>query len=306
MKTKEFIESLGTQTRSSETLRAYRQDIERFAAFLAAKRIRANQVKPSTIYEYVSYLCENQGRTSGDTLSPATIGRRLAVVSTYYDWLHDTTGKPAANPVARVRRPKIRNEQPRAVNESDLASLIDGITELRDKALVLLFLYSGLRLSELQQLNKDSITLRRRSMPDGSRQYFGIGEVLGKGGKRRHFMAGPKAVAAVSDYVAAKRMDDDIPALFISSRKRRLSCRAIQQVVDKWCRRLGLDHIHAHQFRHSFATRNVNAGMSAAALKELMGHGSLTTTQRYFSIREERLAREYYAAWEWIGQSGAA
>ncbi|MHB1745326.1 MAG: tyrosine-type recombinase/integrase [Acidobacteriaceae bacterium] len=101
-------------------------------------------------------------------------------------------------------------------------------------------------------------------------------------------------------YIAAKRMEDDLPSLFLSSRKTRLSSRAIQQIVDKWCDRLGVSHLHVHQFRHSYATRNVNAGMSAAVLQQLMGHASLTTTQRYFTIKPERLSREYFSVMEFV------
>jgi site-specific recombinase XerD len=80
-----------------------------------------------------------------------------------------------------------------------------------------------------------------------------------------------------------------------------ISTRAIQQVVDKWCRRLAIHHIHPHQLRHSFATHNVNAGMSAAVLQELMGHASLMT-QRYFRVRPDRLAREYNSVMEFVSQ----
>jgi site-specific recombinase XerD len=305
MKISEFIESLSTQTQSKNTLRAYRQDLERFAAFLRGKGLRVSQVKPSTITEYLSYLGEHRGRTAGDTLSPATTCRRLAVISRYYEWINDNSDEPIRNPVARVRRPKVRNQLPRAVDDSVLATLVNGIPDARDKALVLLFVYSGLRLSELQQLNKDTIALRRRRMPDGSSEYYGTGEVVGKGGKRRRFMAGPKAMEVLAQYIAANRTEDDLPPLFLSSRKGRLSCRAIQQIAGKWCSRLGIDHIHIHQLRHSFATRNVNAGMSSIVLRELMGHESLTTTQRYFHIRKERLAREYHAAMEFVRQTNS-
>jgi site-specific recombinase XerD len=300
MKIESFIESLSTQTGSAETLRAYRQDLIRFDAFLKHKGLRVNQVKPSTITEFVKYLDTGKGRTKNGALSPATIARRLSVISAYYDFLGAESESAIRNPVERVRRPKVRNEKARDVDDAVLAALVDGITDIRDRAIVLLFLYTGLRLSELRQLDKTTITLRRRSMPDGSSQYFGSGEVLGKGSKRRSFLVGPKAMEAVATYVAQQRMQDDLPALFLSSRKKRLSSRAIQQIVDKWCDRLGIPHVHVHQFRHSFATRNVNAGMSAAVLQELMGHASLTTTQRYFHMKPERLSREYFSVMEFV------
>jgi len=290
-----FLQSLGTRTRSKETLRAYRQDLERFEAFLQEKDLAVNQVKPTTITEFVNHLAANKGRTISDTLAPSTVARRLSVLSAYFDWLVDDSDGTVRNPVTRVKRPRVRNEKHRAAEDSDIATLVDGITDLRDKALVLLFVYSGLRLSELRQLDKTSLTLRPQQQPDGSSQYFGTGEE-----KRRSFIVGPKAIEAVVAYVSQFRSADDKPALFLSSRKQRLSCRAIQQILDKWCRRLNVNHLHIHQLRHSFATRNVNAGMSAVVLQELMGHASLTTSQRYFHIKSERVAREYFSVMEYV------
>jgi site-specific recombinase XerD len=300
MKIESFLESLSSQTASSETLRAYRQDLKRFADFLGSRGLDANQVKPSTINEFVRHMCENMGRTAGSNLAPSTISRRLSVVAAYYDWLNADAESAVPNPVRRIKRLKVRNEKPRAADDATLATLVDGIADERDKAIVLLLLYSGLRLSELRQLDKTSITVRRRQMPDGSVQYFGSGDVVGKGRKRRSFLVGPRAMQAIASYIAHARTKDDLLPLFLSSRRQRLSSRAIQQIVHKWCQRLGLPHLHVHQFRHSFATRSVNAGMSAAVLQELMGHASLTTTQRYFRMKPERLSREYFSVMEFV------
>jgi site-specific recombinase XerD len=298
MKIDSFIESL--QTKSKETQRAYRQDLIRFQAFLKKKGLRTNQVKNSMIADFIRHLEDTKGRTVSDGLAPATIARHLSVIAAYYEWLRGDSDVAVRNPVERFRRPKVRNEKPRDVDDSILAKLVDGITDSRDRAIVLLFVYSGLRLSELGQLDKTTITLTKKKQPDGSFQYFGSGEVIGKGNKKRSFLVGPRAMQAVATYIAMERMTDDLPALFLSSRKTRLSNRAIQQVVDKWCKRLGVSHIHVHQLRHSYATRNVNAGMSAAVLQTLMGHKSLTTTQRYFTVKPERLSREYYSVMEFV------
>ena len=206
------------------------------------------------------------------------------------------------NPVKRVKRPKVDNELPRAVEDEVLARLVGGITDKRDKAMVLLFIYSGLRLSELRQLDLNTIVPRKRKLPDGSSEYFGLGEVVGKGRKRRQFLVGPVALQALADYVNEFRKNDKTPALFLSERKQRISARMIQATIEKWCKKLGVPHIHVHQLRHCFATRNVNAGMSAAVLQELMGHACLSATQRYFRVRPERLTREYFSVMEFVRQ----
>jgi len=299
MKIEAYLKNLSTQTTSVETLRAYRQDLTKYEEFLKLKGLRVNQAKPGTITDFINHLAVKHG----GALAPATVSRRLAVVSAYYEFLRDNSDANITNPVKRVKRPKVNNELFRAVADNVLANLVDGITDVRDKAIVLLFVYSGLRLSELRQLNKDSIISRKRKAPDGAVQYFGSGEVLGKGRKRRQFMVGPTALEALGAYVKAYRTEDTNPALFLSERHQRISCRNIQDVVSRWCKKLSISHVHVHQLRHCFATRNVNAGMSATVLQELMGHTNLSTTQRYFRVQPDRLSREYFAAWEFIRDS---
>jgi len=296
MNVKPFLNYLATRTPSKETLRAYRQDLLRFETFLRTKGLKATQVKQRTIAEFVNYQEEKSGRK----LAPATISRRLAVISEYYEFLCGNSDERIANPVKSVKRPKVQNELPRAVDDNTLEKLLQGITDVRDKAIVLLFVESGLRLSELRNLNKDTIVPHKRQAPDGTVQYFGRGEVIGKGRKRRNFIVGPNALQALAEYIKAHRLKDGDPALFLSSRHQRISARTIQHTIDQWCKKLGLSHVHVHQLRHSFATRNVNGGMSAAVLQELLGHTSLKNTQRYFRVRPERLSREYFAAMEFI------
>lgn len=300
-----FLASLALQTKSSETMRAYRQTLNRFEAFLRDRKLRVTQVKRSTITEFVNHLAKNKGRTQGEGLAPATVARQLAILSSYFDYLGDNSDGKIRNPVERVKRPRISNDMPRAVSDQTLSRLLDGITDPRDKAVILTFIYSGLRLSELRQLNKDSIILRKRTASDGVVQYYGYGEVVGKGNKRRDFRIGPRALQALTDYIKSSRGNDSNPALFLSSRRKRISCRAIQQVIDKWCRRLNLDHIHIHQLRHSFATRNVNAGMSLPVLQALLGHANPHTTGRYFRVQSERKTREYFSVMEYLGDASA-
>ncbi len=298
MNVKAFLRFLRARTPSAETQRAYRQDLEKYQAFLRSKGLRVNQAKPSTITEFIDHL----SNAHGTELAPATISRRLAVLSAFYEFLRDNSDGNIRNPVERVKRPKVDNEAFRAVDEATLAKLANGVVNLRDKAIILTLLYSGLRLAELCQLNKDTITTVKRQVPGGPMQYFGKGEVIGKGRKRRQFLIGPAALDALRDYLKESRMKDTNTALFLSGRGKRISSRAVQGVLDRWCKRLGIPHIHPHQLRHSFATRSVNAGMSSAVLQEILGHKNLSTSQRYFRVKPERLAREYHAAMEFIRQ----
>lgn len=299
MNIKGFLDAFMVRTQSKESIRAYQQDLERFEAFLRIRTLRVTQVNTNLIGEYVRHLQETAGRTKNGQLAPATINRRLAILSKYYDYLRAESNGKIRNLFRDFIKPKIDNNLPRAVGETQLQSLIEGVTNCRDRAIILLFLYSGLRLSELQQLNVDSINITDRRLPTGETVTLGEGEVLGKGSKRRRFVVALEALTALGAYLRGRSSSPE-PALFLSERRGRLSCRAIQHLVEKWCRQLGIGRIHVHQLRHSFATRLVNAGMTSSVLKELMGHSSFTTTQRYYRIRPERLAREYHAAMEFF------
>lgn len=304
-----FNKYIKTKFKSEETQRAYRQAAERFEAYLKLKNLKVNKVKPSQINEFIEYIKAHKGRTVSDTLSPATIGRMLCVISKYYKWSQlDSDLDKVRNPVVRVERPRMQNQnvEYRAIDEKYLTLLINGINNLRDRAIVLLFLDSGLRLSELGRLNKTTMAMSRKKLPDGTYkklpdgtdQYFGTGEVVGKRNKIRMFMAGPQAVAAVKAYFKeCKRLDDSEDALFLSSRKQRISDRTIQQIVDKWCKRLDLPHMCVHALRHSFATRQVKTRkMSLPVLRKFLGHDHLSSTGRYIHVDVEQMSSEYISA----------
>ncbi|MGA7459197.1 MAG: tyrosine-type recombinase/integrase [Candidatus Korobacteraceae bacterium] len=297
MKIDEFINDFSVRTQSKETLRAYRQDLQRFESYLNSKHLRVTQVTTSVISDYVRHLRETAGRTKDGQLAPASITRRLAALSRYYEYLRQESNGKIRNPFKDFRRPKVDNDLPRAVEEATLHALLGGITGPRDKAIILVFLYTGLRLSELQQLDVDTITVREQRTPAGEVITLGEGEVIGKGSKRRRFLIALEALTAVAAYLKHRPATSD-KALFLSERRMRMSRRAIQFVVQKWCCRLELTHVNCHAFRHSFATRMINAGLPSTVLRELMGHASFTSTLRYSRIRPERVAREYFAALE--------
>jgi integrase/recombinase XerC len=293
-----YMRAVAVRTTSRETRRAYRQGLEKYEAFLRAKGLRVTDATASTVNEFIACLVARRGAP----LAPATVARYLAVLSGFYEFLGEQSNGTITNPVKRVKRPTVDNDLPRAVADEVLERLIEGMTDKRDRAIVLLFIYSGLRLSELRQLDLTTIASRKHKAADGTVEYFGVGEVMGKGRKRRQFLVGPAALQALADYVNERRKSAKDGPLFLSERKDRISARMIQETVNMWCRKLGLPHIHPHQLRHSYATRNVNAGMSAVVLQELMGHAQLSSTQRYFRVRPERLTREYFAVMEFVRQ----
>jgi site-specific recombinase XerC len=122
---------------------------------------------------------------------------------------------------------------------------------------------------------------------------------VGKGSKRRSFFVDEATLYLLyTDYLPTRT--DDNPALFLSERGQRISVRAIQYTLTAWCQRLGSPHINVHRLRHSYATKLANANISSMVLKDLMGHSSFTTTQRYFKLNDTTLTRGYFSAMEYL------
>jgi site-specific recombinase XerD len=299
-----FVIALSSNSKHTE--RAYCQPLKWFEEFLSEKGLRIDQVNRSCIDEFINDRREHKGRTKGETLAPSTVNLYLTALSVYFEWRNSELDSRRPNPVQSVKRPQVRNKKPKPVDEVILMRLIDGIKDVRDLALILLFLFSGLRLSEVEQLNRQSISLRSHLLTDGSTEYFGVGKVIGKGNKEREFIVAPPAMLAIRNYLRQSRAGDDLLPLFLSSRKTRLSCRTMEQVLAKWCARLNLDHIHPHRLRHSYATRNIEAGMSLPVLAKLLGHESIAVTEGYVEISRARMQREYYAAMEHIRENPVA
>ncbi|MCL5669968.1 MAG: tyrosine-type recombinase/integrase [Acidobacteria bacterium] len=304
MKIAPYLAHLRARNCSPKTLEDYEGDLRLFEEFLRERGFRVTQVKLQTISDFIEYLKHRHNYKTGTTgLAEASIRRRLASVSGFYDFLSATSDGKVGNPVRLL--PKIRRSKPlpEVVPEQEIQHLLEGIDVLRDKALFSLFIASGLRLSELHQLNRDSIRVKERLL-EGKHTTLGVGQVIGKGRKERVFLADLPTLEIVASYLLA-RGQDGADALFISGRGQRMSKRAIQERLHYWCGRLGLNRLRVHALRHAYATRLANAGIPGLVLQELMGHESFAVTQRYFRLKETRLSQEYFAAMELIrGEEG--
>jgi site-specific recombinase XerC len=298
-----FVSELRLRGCSVHTLKAYRSDLSSFASFLRERRLRINQVTPTVAGQYIEQLgALSNPRSHAPGLRQATIERRVAALSSFFDWMGRRNPR-LRNPFSilknsRARIHRIVDPQGLAVDEASLKRLMHGVSNSRDKALIALFVASGLRLSELANLNVESISHISETLPDGSVRVYGTGTTLGKGKKERRFYFDSEAVDLIAEYLETRV--DECPALFISQRGARLSQRAIQVTLATWCARLGLRHMHIHQLRHTFATRLANADIDAMVLRDLMGHSEFSTTTRYFRLAEETKARQYFSAMEFL------
>jgi site-specific recombinase XerD len=289
-----FLNELTASGWSPETVKAYRADLKSFAEFLNIKGIRFDRISRASITEYESEL-RNKG------LSHATVSRRRAAVSSLFEYLR-TMGSKMANPtrggLRRKRAPRtLQDLQGKAIDQSSVDALLAGVTVLRDRALFLLLLRSGLRLAEVHQLDIDSIQESIQLLPDGTQRVIGgSGAVVGKGAKPREFYFETETALAIRVYISTRH--DNIPALFISERRQRMSMRAIQWTLGFWCATLDLPHVNVHRFRHTFATVLANNQIESRTLQKLLGHSNFNTTTKYFRLTDQTTAREYYAAME--------
>ena len=285
---------------SLQTIRAYRSDLKMFHKFAKDKGIgRINQVDHLVITAYTSHMQQELNLRSAQTgLSDATIARRLAALSSYFDFLYATEDPKLRNPLKGRRTRWKKNDKPKPIDDATVDRLLAHIasSNLRDRALFTLFLSTGLRVSEMYQLNRASITIQTEMKANGEELILGCGEVIGKGNKRRTFYVDSDTLTDFALYVASRT--DNEEALFLSERKQRMSVRAIQYTLQMLCVKAGLPNINVHRFRHTYATRLANANMSTIILKDLMGHKSFNTTLKYFKLNDTTMARGYHAAME--------
>ena len=225
---------------------------------------------------------------------PASVRRRLAALSAFYQFLAVMANGHIRNPVDPLRRPRRQPPRPKPLNENQIATLVEGIDDARDAAIIGVLLHSGLRLSELCSLNRDSIRVEHLG---SANKVVGVGRVLGKGQKERDFLVDLPTLKLVHRYLSERGADDQ-EALFISNRGRRINPRTVQHMLRAWCRRLGLPPLHPHQLRSTFGTRLNRVGVPTLEISKLLGHSSLDTTMQYVKPDVRRIQTEYFAAHE--------
>jgi integrase/recombinase XerC len=281
---------------SPHTVRAYRRDLAEFTGFLARRLDRADwswdQVDRTAIRAFLGEL--NRRR-----LARRSIARKLSSVRSFLRFLHREE-IVSANAARAVRSPRLDRRLPgwltRAEAENlfaaaELRSAGGGFRGARDHAVLELFYATGMRLAELQALDVDSVDLVTEQV-----------RVLGKGRKERIVPIGRAAAAALRRYEI--RRDEllgntagDRRALFLSQRGRRLSTRQLQNLMKEYLEQAAGDAgLSTHSIRHTFATHLLDAGADLLAVKELLGHASLSTTQIYTHTSKERIRKVYNQA----------
>lgn len=278
---------------SVNTITAYRNDLESFVSFLcndyltlARDQLDLRRVDHLTIRSYLAHLARRK-------LARSSTARHLSALRSFFKFLM-REGAVESNPARMVATPKREKQLPAVMQTSEVALLIeqpDGSEKLglRDRAFLELLYASGLRISELVGIDLDDLELRSRLV-----------KVHGKGSKERIVPFGSKAEEAVRAWLAVRGEfihDPEEQAVFVNYRGERITARSVRRLFDGYIRKASLRAgISPHTMRHSFATHLLIAGADLRSIQELLGHASLSTTQKYTHLNDWQLIEVYKKA----------
>lgn len=263
---------------SPHTLRAYRKDLEIFSEFV---KTTPERIDPTDVRGFIA-----EQISSG--LSKTSAGRRLASIRSFFKFLH-REGYIKTNPARVISTPKKPKMLPKFLTVDDVFNLVEkpegvGFIVARDRAILELLYSSGIRVSELCNLDVGDINLRE-----------GLIKVRGKGKKERIVPVGAKAIEAIRTYTVERMLlKKKKEALFLNRSGSRLTDRSIRRIVVKYARMILINtRIGPHTLRHTFATHLLQAGADLRTIQELLGHSSLSTTQKYTHLDITHLVDVY-------------
>jgi integrase/recombinase XerC len=301
---KQFLEYLKLEKHFSDyTVKSYGADLIQFGQFLAGDIGQSHATPPSaelasldidskltrceplTIREFLAYLY-------AQNYTKSTTARKLATLRSFYKFLI-RRGLVSLNPLSTIRTPKQEKRLPKCLDLEQVQKLLDApgdadLLSSRDKAMLEVLYSSGIRVSELVELEMADIDLQE-----------GVLRVRGKGRKDRLTPIGSQAIRALQRYFELRALDiksqnNQTGRVFLNKHGESLSTRSVRRKLDKYLVAAGLDPgISPHTLRHSFATHLLNNGADLRSVQELLGHQSLSTTQVYTHLTTSRMKQVY-------------
>jgi integrase/recombinase XerC len=304
----QFLEYLKLERHFSDyTVKSYGADLQQFGQYLggdigrpigsaAGEKLSPQQVderalkcEPLAVREFLAYLY-------GQNYTKSTTARKLATLRSFYKFLI-RRGLVSASPLTTIRTPKQDKRLPKCLDLEQVQKLLDApgdadVLAARDKAMLEVLYSSGIRVSELVELETADIDLQE-----------GVLRVKGKGRKDRLTPIGSQAIKAIQRYFEIRSTDARCQQsrhagrVFLNKHGETLSTRSVRRKLDKYLVAAGLDPgISPHTLRHSFATHLLNNGADLRSVQELLGHQSLSTTQIYTHLTTARMKEAYDAA----------
>jgi tyrosine recombinase XerC len=287
----EFLLYLKVEKRySPHTLLSYQKDLEQFSAYLgeylAREEISLSDIDLIAVRGFINHL--HQGG-----FQKTSIARKLASLRSFFHFLC-RQGHLSQNFAAVVRTPRLPKKLVSVLQQEEITSLLDidygnAPVGIRDRAIFELLYASGLRIGELTSLKMRDIDFDSRVI-----------SVVGKGNKERIVLFGSKAAESLRDYLSVRSQllrGSDPHFLFLNQQGRRLSETRVRQILDSYVKTLAIQKkISPHTLRHSFATHLLQSGADLRLIQELLGHSSLSTTQKYTHLNMEQLLKTYQKA----------
>jgi integrase/recombinase XerC len=293
----QFIRYLSAERNASpHTCRSYLTDLKEFVNFLkdtglhlsSDGKMEMEKVDRLTIRRYLSFVHRKNRKSS--------IARKISTLRSFFKFLV-REHMVSSNPAKAVSTPKVEKLLPGALTVDEAFRLMDlpGLLiretssdrsrkkSFRDRAILELLYSSGIRVGELVALNINQLNLD-----------LGIVKVMGKGRKERIVPVGSKAIEAVRAYLEERRAPDEEAPLFLNLRGGRLTARSVDRLIKNYTRQAGIFRkVSPHSLRHTFATHLLDAGADIREIQEMLGHASLSTTQRYTHVSMGKLMEVY-------------
>jgi len=288
-----FIESLSSEKGySTNTCRAYRHDLEEFISIISGSKPTGCKIEKGRGAFRIDKVDNLTIRGYLGVLQKTTIARKLSAVRSFFRHIVKH-GYITDSPADSILTPKQEKAIPAYLTVDDMFRLLDSIKDdsllgLRNRAIFETIYSCGIRVSELAGLNLFDVDAASHVI-----------RVLGKGNKQRIVPIGQKAIDAIKNYrnkletESDTRFDKNGP-LFLNKNNGRLTTRSIARILDKLVRECGMQTpVSPHGLRHSFATHMLDAGADLRVIQELLGHKSLSTTQKYTHVSIDKLMETY-------------
>jgi len=276
---------------SPRTIESYNNDLTRYANYCVNHDISIEKAEPYEVQKFIADL-------TAESMASTSINRCLSSIRGLYRWFIRFK-KRNDDPCASLRNVKTKKQLPTVLWENEMADFASMpqtskiLWPFRDEALILAMYSAGMRISETVSL----------SMKDISPSHDEA-KITGKGGKQRYVFFSKEAKSAIEEYLPQREarlkmagIDGKKTALFISRKGQPISVSGVRWIISRYAQQSGIGkNIHPHSLRHSFATHLVNSGCDVRVVQEMLGHSSLSTTQRYTHVNIEGLKKVYAAS----------